>query len=71
MFYYFIQYFPIIYYIVPVVVTVGLLSSWAWPAIAREDRSRIHIHYKLLGTYIVLSFHIFSSHLIKAFCKTN
>lgn len=40
-----------IYYTVPVVVKVGLLSNWMWPAIIREDGSCIDIFYKLLCIY--------------------
>jgi len=39
------------YYTVPVVVNVGLLSSWMWPAIMKEDGSRICVFYKLLCIY--------------------
>lgn len=47
------------YYTVPVVVNVGLLSNWTWPAIRREDGSCIHIFYKLLCIDYTTFLHLF------------
>lgn len=60
-----------VYYTVPVVVNVGLLSNWTWPAVMRKEESPIHVFYKLLCIYDTAYSHLCFTSLKPSAKQTN